>query len=174
MSGFARRLGGIPWREIAGEAFSRVFLVAQAVCAVHVVNAHVCSFALVMGPSMLPAMNLAGDVVAVDLVSARLGRVASGDAVLLVSPEDPRKAVVKRVVGMEGDAVTFLVDPGNSDASKTVVVPKGHVWVQGDNIYASRDSRQFGPVPYGLITGKIFCRVWPLKDFGPIDPMSAE
>uniref|UniRef100_A0A0E0RB04 Peptidase S26 domain-containing protein n=1 Tax=Oryza rufipogon TaxID=4529 RepID=A0A0E0RB04_ORYRU len=158
MSGFARRLGGIPWREIAGEAFSRVFLVAQAVCAVHVVNAHVCSFALVMGPSMLPAMNLAGDVVAVDLVSARLGRVASGDAVLLVSPEDPRKAVVKRVVGMEGDAVTFLVDPGNSDASKTVVVPKGHVWVQGDNIYASRDSRQFGPVPYGLITGKIFCR----------------
>lgn len=156
MSGFARRLGGIPWREIAGEAFSRVFLVAQAVCAVHVVNAHVCSFALVlyfarvsssslslsallwldphprsvgllasaqvMGPSMLPAMNLAGDVVAVDLVSARLGRVASGDAVLLVSPEDPRKAVVKRVVGMEGDAVTFLVDPGNSDASKTVVV----------------------------------------------------
>ncbi|EAZ19128.1 hypothetical protein OsJ_34665 [Oryza sativa Japonica Group] len=104
-------------------------------------------------------MNLAGDVVAVDLVSARLGRVASGDAVLLVSPENPRKAVVKRVVGMEGDAVTFLVDPGNSDASKTVVVPKGHVWVQGDNIYASRDSRQFGPVPYGLITGKIFCRV---------------
>jgi len=38
-------------------------------------------------------------------------------------------------------------------------VPKGHVWIQGDNIYASRDSRHFGPVPYGLIEGKVFFRV---------------
>jgi len=38
-------------------------------------------------------------------------------------------------------------------------VPKGHVWVQGDNIYDSRDSRQFGPVPYGLIQGRAFLRV---------------
>ena len=38
-------------------------------------------------------------------------------------------------------------------------MPKGHVWVQGDNIYASRDSRDFGPVPYGLIYGKVFWRV---------------
>ncbi|RLM69209.1 mitochondrial inner membrane protease subunit 1-like [Panicum miliaceum] len=103
-------------------------------------------------------MNLAGDVVAVDRVSVRIGRVEPGDVVLMISPEDPRKAVAKRVVGMGGDSVTYLVDPGNSDAAKTVVVPQGHVWVQGDNIYASRDSRQFGAVPYGLITGKIFCR----------------
>uniref|UniRef100_A0A0E0MHA9 Peptidase S26 domain-containing protein n=1 Tax=Oryza punctata TaxID=4537 RepID=A0A0E0MHA9_ORYPU len=169
MSGFARRLGGMPWREFAASAFSGTFLLAQALCAIHVVNAHVFSFALLRGASMLPTVNLAGDVVVVDRVSPRLGRVANGDAVLLISPKDPRKLVVKRVVGMEGDAVTFLVDPGNSDASKTVVVsswdpliqadvPQGHVWVQGDNIYASRDSREFGPVPYGLITGKIFCR----------------
>jgi len=38
-------------------------------------------------------------------------------------------------------------------------VPKGHVWIQGDNVYASRDSRHFGPVPYGLIRGKVFFRV---------------
>ncbi|XP_066338449.1 mitochondrial ATP-independent inner membrane protease subunit 1a-like [Miscanthus floridulus] len=169
MSGFVRRLAGIPWRSIAGEALSRAFLVAQAYCAVHVVDQHLCSLAFVRGPSMLPAMNLAGDVVAVDRVSARLGRVAPGDVVLMISPEDPRKSVAKRVVGMQGDSVTYLVDPGNSDASKTVVVPQGHVWVQGDNPYASRDSRQFGAVPYGLITGKIFCRVWPLEGFGPID-----
>ncbi|KAL5203544.1 hypothetical protein ABZP36_008415 [Zizania latifolia] len=161
MSGFFRRLAGTPWREIAGEAGSLAFLVAQVFCGVHVVNAHVCSFALVKGVSMLPALNLAGDVVAVDRVSARFGRVGTGDVVLLISPENPRKMVAKRVLGMEGDAVTYLVDPGNSESSKTVVVPEGHVWVQGDNIYASIDSRQFGPVPYGLITGKIFCRVIP-------------
>lgn len=71
---------------------------------------------------MLPAMNMAGDVVAVDRVSARLGRVEPGDVVLLISPENPRKMVTKRVLGMEGDAVTYLVDPGNSETSKTVVV----------------------------------------------------
>ncbi|CAL4982960.1 unnamed protein product [Urochloa decumbens] len=133
-------------------------MAAQAFCAVHVVNHHLCSLAFVRGPSMLPAMNLAGDVVAVDKVSVRLGKVGPGDVVLMISPEDPRKDVAKRVVGMGGDSVTFLEDPGNSDASKTVVVPEGHVWVQGDNVYASRDSRHFGAVPYGLITGKIFCR----------------
>ncbi|CAL4982959.1 unnamed protein product [Urochloa decumbens] len=169
MSGFFRRLRAIPWREFAGDAFSRTLMAAQAFCAVHVVNHHLCSLAFVRGPSMLPAMNLAGDVVAVDKVSVRLGKVGPGDVVLMISPEDPRKDVAKRVVGMGGDSVTFLEDPGNSDASKTVVVPEGHVWVQGDNVYASRDSRHFGAVPYGLITGKIFCRVWPLEAFGSID-----
>ncbi|KAK1380123.1 hypothetical protein POM88_026867 [Heracleum sosnowskyi] len=38
-------------------------------------------------------------------------------------------------------------------------VPKGHVWIQRDNIYASKDSRHFGPVPYGLIHCKVFCRL---------------
>jgi inner membrane protease subunit 1 len=122
MSSFVRRLRGIPWRSIAGDALSRVFLVAKAYCAVHVVDQHLCSLAFGRGPSMLPAMNLEGDVVAVDRVSVRLGRVAPGDVVLMVSPEDPRKSIAKRVVGMQGDSVTYLVDPGNSDASKTVVV----------------------------------------------------
>ncbi|KAL5650565.1 hypothetical protein ACJX0J_041374, partial [Zea mays] len=69
------------------------------------------------------------DTVAVDRVSVRLGRVAPGDIVLMISPEDPRKSVVKRVVGMQGDSVTYLVDPGKSDSSsRTVVVPQDHVW----------------------------------------------
>lgn len=38
-------------------------------------------------------------------------------------------------------------------------MPKGHVWIQGDNIYSSFDSRTYGAVPYGLIQGKVFCRV---------------
>ncbi|MCL7031056.1 hypothetical protein MKW94_021415 [Papaver nudicaule] len=38
-------------------------------------------------------------------------------------------------------------------------VPKGHVWIQGDNIYSSNDSRHFGSIPYGLVQGKVFFRV---------------
>ncbi|WVZ50303.1 hypothetical protein U9M48_001569 [Paspalum notatum var. saurae] len=163
MSGFFWRVAALPWRSIVGDALSRTFLVAQAFCFVHVVEEHVCSVSFLRGPSMLPAVNLAGDVVAVDRLSVRCGKVAPGDVVLMLSPEDPRKPIAKRVLGMEGDSVTYLVDPGHSDASKTVTVPQGHVWVQGDNIYASRDSRQFGSVPYGLITGKIVYRIYLLE-----------
>ncbi|KAF7076961.1 hypothetical protein CFC21_081560 [Triticum aestivum] len=169
MSRFVRRLAGIPWRQIAGEAFSVGLLTAQGLCAVHVVSEHVLGVAFPRGPSMLPALNMAGDVLLTDKVSPRRGWVGPGDVVLLLSPEDPRKIVAKRVLGMEGDEVTYPVDAGNSDATKTVVVPQGHIWVQGDNIYSSNDSRQFGPVPYGLVKGKMSYRIWPPSRIGAID-----
>ncbi|KAK9706928.1 hypothetical protein RND81_07G161400 [Saponaria officinalis] len=118
--------------------------------------------------SMLPTMSISGDVILVDRLSPRFGEIVPGDIVIVRSPENPRKVITKRLIAREDDSVTFLVDPKNSDQSKTVVVPKGHVWVQGDNIYDSRDSRAFGPVPYGLLYGKVFWRVWPIKDFGPL------
>lgn len=38
-------------------------------------------------------------------------------------------------------------------------VPKGHVWLEGDNKTSSYDSREFGPLPYALIHSKVFYRV---------------
>lgn len=42
-------------------------------------------------------------------------------------------------------------------------VPPGHVWLIGDNLPASRDSRLYGPVPMALIDGKVIARTgaWP-------------
>ena len=40
-------------------------------------------------------------------------------------------------------------------------VPKGYLWVTGDNLSNSSDSRLYGPVPSGLVRGKIVARVWP-------------
>ncbi len=42
-----------------------------------------------------------------------------------------------------------------------VVVPTGRVWLQGDNLHNSTDSRVYGPVPHGLIRGRVLCRIWP-------------
>jgi signal peptidase I len=47
-------------------------------------------------------------------------------------------------------------------------VPKGHVWLQGDNAYNSTDSRHYGPIPYALIQGKVFYRIWPPEGWGPV------
>ena len=41
-------------------------------------------------------------------------------------------------------------------------VPQGHMWVEGDNAPWSRDSREYGPVPLGLVRGKVVARIWPL------------
>lgn len=48
--------------------------------------------------------------------------VRRGDIVLVRSPEVPRKLVTKRLIGMEGDSVKYVVDPENSDRCETVVV----------------------------------------------------
>lgn len=37
-------------------------------------------------------------------------------------------------------------------------VPEGHVWVAGDNLPWSRDSRMYGPVPLGLVKGKLIAK----------------
>ncbi|GAW09352.1 signal peptidase I family protein [Lentinula edodes] len=58
------------------------------------------------------------------------------------------------------------VDPTGLKAPSTehVLVPKGHIWICGDNMTHSRDSRDYGPVPIALIRSKLFARVLPLKD----------
>ncbi|XP_029411063.1 mitochondrial inner membrane protease subunit 1 isoform X3 [Nannospalax galili] len=40
-----------------------------------------------------------------------------------------------------------------------IKVPRGHVWLEGDNLQNSTDSRYYGPIPYGLIRGRIFFKL---------------
>lgn len=46
-----------------------------------------------------------------------------------------------------------------ADRAATIKVPKGHVWVEGDNATQSVDSRQIGAVPASLVLGRAFCIV---------------
>ncbi|XWS10209.1 hypothetical protein CRYUN_Cryun39dG0055400 [Craigia yunnanensis] len=76
----------------------------------------------VLGPSMLPTLNITGDVVLVEHLSHRIGKLGSGDLVLIRSPLDPKKTVTKRIVAMEGDKVTFSLDPIRNHSSRSLVV----------------------------------------------------
>lgn len=116
---------------------------------------------------MLPTLQARHDFVYANRTH-RLGRgLDMGDIVVAVKPSDPDHNVCKRISGMPGDVI--LVDPSSSSTvsnsvstcerndgfNKFVVVPEGHVWVTGDNLSHSLDSRSYMWLPMGLIKGKV-------------------
>lgn len=154
------------WSSLVKEGFEKSLWVGKLFCWLHVTNTYVCTAALTYGPSMVPTLNVWGDLVLAERISTALGKVGPGDIVLVRSPELPTRIITKRVISMEGDHITYNQ---NSDGGETtVVVPKGHVWIQGDYIYNSHDSRNFGPVPYSLLQAKVFWRIWPPEHFGSL------
>mmetsp|Transcript_6011 Transcript_6011/g.14606 ORF Transcript_6011/g.14606 Transcript_6011/m.14606 type:complete len:154 (+) Transcript_6011:111-572(+) len=108
------------------------------------------------GSSMSPTISSTGEVLLVEVLSKRnrSGWVRNGDVIVLKAPYDSELSVCKRVTGMEGEYV--------EDSSGALLkVPMGKVWVEGDNRASSRDSRQYGPVPIGLVEGRVILRIFP-------------
>ncbi|KAI9020505.1 peptidase S24/S26A/S26B/S26C, partial [Hyaloraphidium curvatum] len=104
------------------------------------------------GGSMLPTLNVSYEAVILDTLTARCGTIRLGDVVVYRSPTNPAVSVCKRIVGLPGD--TVCADP-LSRHRNMVTVPEGHYWLHGDNMPESRDSRDYGPVPGGLIYGVV-------------------
>jgi signal peptidase I len=105
--------------------------------------------------------------------------------------------LIKRVIGVGGDHVVCCVDsrlevnghairePYLMDQTSTkdtrfdVVVPKGHLWVMGDNRGNSEASPQHGDdpgrgfIPESSVIGKAWARLWPLGRAGVLDGTAA-
>ncbi|CAJ0755645.1 5880_t:CDS:2, partial [Entrophospora sp. SA101] len=109
-----------------------------------------------IGPSMLPTFNVDGDILAIEHLSSKFKHLKVGDVVICISPTNPYNLICKRIIGMPGDFI--CVDPTLKDRTY-INVPKGHIWIQGDNMNNSIDSRSYGPVPHALIRGRVFARV---------------
>ena len=62
----------------------------------------------------------------------------------------------KRIRGLEGDVIYYR---DKNRIPTFLKVPDGHVWLLGDNASNSNDSRYYGPVPIGLLLGRVVVKI---------------
>lgn len=131
----------------------------------------------VKGTSMLPTL-YTGDRVLVNKLAFVLGKPTTGEIVVFKSPVDPSQDWIKRVIGVPGDTVSvknnvvyingkrypepFLKYRKSINVAPHYV-PKGYLWVEGDNRPVSYDSRYFGLLPEKNLKGQAFVIWWPLS-----------
>lgn len=124
----------------------------------------------VVSDSMSPAIDGGDWVVTRDLGRHDRHTIRRQEIVLYRFPLGTVGRAVKRVVAIGGDSVAIgdrsvTVDghripiagaPSESAARRRVeTVPKGHVFLLGDNAAVSIDSRSLGPVPETEIVGRV-------------------
>ena len=78
----------------------------------------------------------------------------------IVWPQQSSRSEVEIVPGWDDNHAV----KGNEkdEHSRTIIVPSGHIWLEGDAPEFSVDSRQTGPVPLDWIRGRVLMRIWPL------------
>ncbi|MCI9183974.1 MAG: signal peptidase I [Lachnospiraceae bacterium] len=139
----------------------------------------------VAGQSMMPLLN-SGDVVLVNRLIYDFAKPNRLDVV--VFEREDKKTNVKRVIGLPGDVVQVQggylyvngerLNAGNrldqvslaGLAENPVELGEGEYFLLGDNRDSSEDSRfaNVGNVRQEQILGKVWLRIFPIKDFGPV------
>ncbi|CAF0925758.1 unnamed protein product [Brachionus calyciflorus] len=115
-------------------------------------------FVVCKGESMEPTINN-NDVLITEKVSIRRQHLKNNDIIVFKHPFKSNKTVCKRVF-VEG--YEEYDDMEYEDEPYVSVV---NVNVRGDNENNSHDSRDYGPIPYGLIESRAVLKIWPLTDF---------
>jgi signal peptidase I len=101
------------------------------------------------------------------------------------TPEKSKQSFIKRVVGVGGDTIAIrgghVIRNGKQtsesfaapclagdvcDFPKSITIPKGSLYLMGDNRGNSDDSRFWGPVPMDWVIGKAFATYWPPSRIG--------
>ena len=133
---------------------------------------------------------MTGDMVFSEKVSYYLHDPEPSDIVTFQDPEIPGRVLIKRCIAVGGQTVDLVdgrvvVDgvvldepytnglpseplktaPG-VDITYPYTVPKGQLWVMGDNRTNSNDSRYFGAIDESTVTGRAALIYWPLNNFG--------
>jgi len=130
------------------------------------------------GFSMIPTLQN-GEYILVNKLAYKTGQPNRGDIIVFRLPGDESQDLIKRVIGLPGDTIHVgdgiltingekLNEPYIAQAplySGDWVVPSDNLFVLGDNRNDSRDSHQWGLLPYENIIGKSVVIYWPPADW---------
>lgn len=126
-----------------------------------------------MVPSLAPHQRL--------IISPLLARLNlhRSDLVVFNHPHCSTTNLVKRVAALPGDRLCISNQgifvnkkristwtAGSCTPFMDITIPRRHVFVLGDNLNHSSDSRTFGPVPVTRILGKVVLSYWPFSRIG--------
>ena len=132
---------------------------------------------IVLGQSMEPTLHN-NEYVLLDKFSYWFHGPERGDIVVFHYPFAPSDDYIKRVIGVAGDHVQvyggsvhvngvrlserYIADTPNYTDDK--VVPKGDLYVLGDNRDNSSDSHIWGLLPLKDVVGRALVAYWPISD----------
>lgn len=110
--------------------------------------------AVVRGESMIPTFQ-SGQKVLTSHAYWMVGKIQKDDIIVL-KEEKSNDYFIKRVYGLPGDKIPWSLAPQDWPISKgQYVVPEGRIYVIGDNLNHSDDSRKFGAFLQSNILGKV-------------------
>jgi len=142
---------------------------------------------IVEGASMVPNFH-DGEYLIIDEISYAVTPPKRGEVIVFRYPLNPSEYFIKRIIGLPGETTSIkngLISIKQPDSGETLVLGEPYIpdniftgpdeiielgadqyFVMGDNREASSDSRVWGPLPKGNITGRVFVRLWPLNRAG--------
>ena len=141
---------------------------------------------VVSGASMEPTFD-DWHYLIIDRISYDITEPKRGDVIVFDLPQDTSRSLIKRIIGLptetvvlKGQSVTIIntehpkgftlaepyLDPANLTGSNEMEGTLGadQFFVLGDNRRVSADSRLWGTLPREDIVGRVFLRLFPLRD----------
>ena len=174
-----------PQEKSRREIYDWIYCLSVALIICVVIFAFFIRLIDVRGTSMNPTLNNNDKM----LVSGLFYEPKVGDVVVFKKDEyDPERALVKRVIAVEGQVINmdfdrgivyvdgvpieedYIMEPTTNkiDFIGPQTVPENCVFVMGDNRNASTDSRdkRIGMVDVRLIIGRAYCVIYPTNEIG--------
>jgi signal peptidase I len=134
------------------------------------------------GFSMNPTLQ-DGEYILVNRLAYKIGNPVRGDIVVFSFPMDPKQDLIKRVIGLPGESISVqdgkvmingvpLEEPYIAAPpiyNGTWEVPRGQLFVLGDNRNESKDSHEWGLLPIENVVGRAVLIYWPPPEWQVIN-----
>ncbi|MFW5697008.1 MAG: signal peptidase I [Fimbriimonadaceae bacterium] len=138
-------------KKVALSSFSAFLLLMLVFVLFFWANFHT---VMIRGNSMEPTF-YSGERLLVSDAYWLVGGIKKNDIVVMDIPEK-HEVIIKRVYGLPGDEIDLNLLPKTlSILDGSYVVPEGKIYVIGDNMPASEDSRVLGALDMDHIIGKV-------------------